>query len=75
MHSAPWSVNQQGRENVSHGCVNLAPVNAEAVFNAVLPGDPVEIIGSTQQLGPRDGNYYDWTIPWEAWTGKSALPR
>ena len=28
VHSAPWSVAQQGRENVSHGCVNLSPANA-----------------------------------------------
>lgn len=73
LHAAPWSVRQQGNTNVSHGCVNLAPGDAEAVFNAVLPGDPVEIVGSTQQLGAEDGNYYDWTVPWEAWTAKSAL--
>ncbi|MCA1703574.1 MAG: L,D-transpeptidase family protein [Actinobacteria bacterium] len=72
-HSAPWSVAQQGRTNVSHGCVNLSPANAAAVFDAVLPGDPVEIIGSSRQLGPRDGDYYDWTIPWATWTAKSAL--
>lgn len=75
LHSAPWSVDQQGRENVSHGCVNLSPADAETVFHAVLPGDPVEIVGSTQHLGPGDGNYYDWTVPWQAWTAKSALPR
>lgn len=74
IHSAPWSVAQQGRANVSHGCVNLSPANAAAVFGAVLPGGPVEIIGSSRQLGPRDGDYYDWTIPWAAWTAKSALP-
>jgi lipoprotein-anchoring transpeptidase ErfK/SrfK len=74
LHSAPWSVRQQGRTNVSHGCVNLSPANAKALFDLVLPGDPVEIVGSTQQLGPADGDYYDWTIPWDAWTAKSALP-
>jgi hypothetical protein len=42
------------------------------VFNAVLPGDPVEIIGSSRQLTPRDGDYYDWTIPWVTWTAMSA---
>jgi lipoprotein-anchoring transpeptidase ErfK/SrfK len=73
LHAAPWSVPQQGRTNVSHGCVNLSVANAEAVFNTVLPGDPVEIIGSSRQLAARDGDYYDWTIPWSAWTAKSAL--
>lgn len=73
VHSAPWSVRQQGRTNVSHGCVNLSPANAAAVFNAVLPGDPVEIVGTPRQLGPADGDYYDWTIPWSEWTARSAL--
>jgi lipoprotein-anchoring transpeptidase ErfK/SrfK len=74
LHAAPWSVAQQGRTNVSHGCVNLSPANAAAVFDAVLPGDPVDIIGSPRQLAASDGDYYDWTIPWSAWTAKSALP-
>jgi lipoprotein-anchoring transpeptidase ErfK/SrfK len=73
VHAAPWSVKQQGKANVSHGCVNLSPANAKEVYDVALPGDPVEIVGSSQQLGPSDGNYYDWTIPWEAWLAKSAL--
>jgi lipoprotein-anchoring transpeptidase ErfK/SrfK len=73
IHSAPWSVAQQGRTNVSHGCINLSPANAAAVYDAVLPGDPVEIIGSSRQLSARDGAYYDWTIPWTAWIAKSAV--
>ena len=74
IHAAPWSVAQQGRRNVSHGCVNLSPADATAVFDAVLPGDPVEIVGTSRPLSSRDGDYYDWTIPWEVWTAKSALP-
>jgi lipoprotein-anchoring transpeptidase ErfK/SrfK len=72
-HSAPWSVGQQGRWNVSHGCINLSPSAAKAVFTAVLPGDPVEITGSSQQLGPQDGDYFDWTVPWDVWVTESAL--
>ncbi|HET9257470.1 MAG TPA: Ig-like domain-containing protein, partial [Pseudonocardiaceae bacterium] len=75
IHAAPWSVAQQGKTNVSHGCVNLSPANAAAVFDAVLTGDPVEITGSSRQLTARDGDYYDWTIPWDAWTARSALSR
>ncbi len=74
IHSAPWSVAQQGKTNVSHGCINLSPTNAQAVFREVLPGDPVEVTGSSRQLGPSDGDYYDWTIPWTSWTAMSALP-
>jgi lipoprotein-anchoring transpeptidase ErfK/SrfK len=73
IHSAPWSVAQQGRTNASHGCVNLSPANAAAVYDTVLPGDPVEIIGSPRQLGAVDGDYYDWTIPWSSWEAMSAL--
>ena len=72
-HSAPWSVSQQGKTNVSHGCINLSPQGSKAVFDAVLPGDPVEITGSSQELGPEDGDYYDWAIPWDAWVAKSAV--
>jgi len=41
VHSAPWSVGQQGHSNVSHGCINLAPADAEWYFNNVGIGDPV----------------------------------
>ena len=41
VHSAPWSVGSQGSANVSHGCINLSPENAEWYFNTVQVGDPV----------------------------------
>jgi lipoprotein-anchoring transpeptidase ErfK/SrfK len=72
IHSAPWSVAQQGKTNVSHGCVNLSPANAAAVYDAVLPGDPVEITGTSRPLTARDGDYYDWTIPWSTWSAMSS---
>jgi lipoprotein-anchoring transpeptidase ErfK/SrfK len=43
VHSAPWSVNQQGHSNVSHGCVNLSPANAKWYFDNVQVGDPVTL--------------------------------
>lgn len=72
-HAAPWSASAQGRRNVSHGCINLSMADAKAVYDAVITGDPVEVTGSSQQLGKADGNYYDWTVPWDEWTAKSAL--
>jgi len=39
-HDAYWSVGEQGFENVSHGCVNLAPDDAETYYNLAVPGDP-----------------------------------
>jgi lipoprotein-anchoring transpeptidase ErfK/SrfK len=41
VHSAPWAVPAMGVENVSHGCISLAPDDAEWYFNAVKVGDPV----------------------------------
>jgi lipoprotein-anchoring transpeptidase ErfK/SrfK len=43
VHSAPWAVNSLGYENVSHGCINLSPEDAEWYFNTVNVGDPVII--------------------------------
>lgn len=72
-HAAPWSVGQQGKRNVSHGCANLSPANAKAYYDMALMGDPVEIVGSTQKLSPADGDYYDWIYSWDQWAAKSAL--
>ncbi|KUI35107.1 L,D-transpeptidase family protein [Mycobacterium sp. GA-2829] len=41
VHGAPWSTGSQGYANVSHGCINLSPDNADWYFNTVGLGDPV----------------------------------
>ncbi|KUI36973.1 hypothetical protein AU195_17110 [Mycobacterium sp. IS-1496] len=41
IHGAPWSTGSQGYANVSHGCINLSPDNADWYFNTVGMGDPV----------------------------------
>ncbi len=71
-HSAPWSVGQQGKRNVSHGCANLSPANAKAYYDSAMVGDPVEIEGSSQHLSAKDGDYYDWALSWDQWLAKSA---
>ncbi len=74
VHAAPWSVAQQGFENVSHGCINLSTDRAAWFFNFSQPGDVVEIrnsIGPT--LSAADGDIYDWAIPWDEWQAGSAL--
>ncbi|WP_068156028.1 L,D-transpeptidase [Rhodococcus phenolicus] len=43
VHAAPWSVDSQGYENVSHGCINLSTENAAWYFDNVEIGDPVVI--------------------------------
>jgi lipoprotein-anchoring transpeptidase ErfK/SrfK len=67
VHSAPWSVAQQGHTNVSHGCINVSPANAAWFFNFSAVGDVVEVVGTPVKLGPKDGDIYDWAIPWSEW--------
>ena len=35
-------------------------------------GDPVEVTGSGVDYSERDGDIYDWAIPWARWVGMSA---
>ncbi|WP_207894848.1 L,D-transpeptidase [Tamaricihabitans halophyticus] len=72
IHGYAPSISAQGNSNVSHGCVNLAPDNAKIYHDGALIGDPVEIEGSDQQLSSADHDYYDWTLSWKQWQGKSA---
>ncbi|MGY1831746.1 Ig-like domain-containing protein [Geodermatophilus sp. SYSU D01180] len=71
VHGAPWSVAQQGRENVSHGCINLSDENARWFYEFSQPGDVVEIVNS--DAGPLTSPIADWTIPWDQWQAGSAL--
>jgi hypothetical protein len=64
MHDAFWSVAQQGFENVSHGCVNLSPANAETYYKMSIQGDPVTITGS-----PKAGTWGNgWTVWFLSWS-------
>jgi lipoprotein-anchoring transpeptidase ErfK/SrfK len=67
VHAAPWSVAQQGRENVSHGCVNLSPANAQWFYGISQPGDIVQVTGTPVHLSGRDTDIPDWSIPWSQW--------
>ncbi len=73
IHSAPWSISQQGNTNVSHGCVNMSPENAEFIYNNVKIGDPITVRGTEVQLEWGNG-FTDWNIPWEEYIKGSAIP-
>ena len=73
VHANAATVGQQGSSNVTHGCINLSPANAQAYFDTALYGDPVEVTGSGAKLAPRDGDVWDWTLSWKEWQGLSAL--
>jgi L,D-transpeptidase catalytic domain len=74
LHDAYWSVGQQGFANVSHGCVNLSPANAQTYYQLSVPGDPVTITGSPRG-GTWDNGWTMWFLSWrDLWHG-SALHR
>ena len=73
IHSAPWSVGAQGRRNVSHGCVNVAPGNARWLFDRTLIGDPVTVKGTGDKLSYGNG-WTPWDKPWSEFIKGSALP-
>jgi len=64
IHSAPWSVKDQGVRNVSHGCVNVAPDQARWLFEQTLIGDPV-ITRGTERVLQQGNGWTAWDVPWE----------
>ena len=73
IHANPKSAAAQGSSNVTHGCVNLSVEDAKTYYDSAVYGDPVEVTGTPIQLSPRDGDIYDWAVPWSTWKAQSAL--
>lgn len=73
IHANPESLAAQGNTNVTNGCINLSPADAQAYFPTALYGDPVEVTGTRIPLSAADGDVYDWTIDWNTWKSLSAL--
>jgi lipoprotein-anchoring transpeptidase ErfK/SrfK len=59
VHSAPWSVGDQGKRDVSHGCINISPANAKWFFDNFGAGDPIIVKNSTGTYTRNDGSS-DW---------------
>ncbi|MFI5839395.1 Ig-like domain-containing protein [Catenuloplanes sp. NPDC051500] len=72
IHAAPWSDADQGRRNVSHGCVNVSNDGGKWVFEWTRVGDPVVIKGTEQKLPTGDG-WTAWNLSWEDFQAGSAL--
>ncbi|MEU0794805.1 Ig-like domain-containing protein [Amycolatopsis sp. NPDC005961] len=60
-----------GKNNNSHGCVNLLEADAKDFFDSALVGDPVEITGS-KLSAPMASDVKDWNYSWAAWQGLGA---
>ncbi|BBX85690.1 L,D-transpeptidase [Mycolicibacterium aubagnense] len=64
VHSAPWSVADQGKRNVSHGCINLAPDNAKWFYDQFGSGDPIVVKNSVGLYNQSDGaDDWQWGMP------------
>ena len=72
LHDAYWSVGEQGFINVSHGCVNMPPADAEFYYKMAVPGDPVTITGSPKG-GTWDNGWTEWFLNWSQLLKGSAL--
>jgi lipoprotein-anchoring transpeptidase ErfK/SrfK len=74
IHSMAATVWAQGRQNVSHGCVNSPPAFAKWFFGWSYLGDVVNVTGSGRGLEPFNGWSY-WEMPWKSWVQGSALDK
>ncbi|MFI5840164.1 Ig-like domain-containing protein [Catenuloplanes sp. NPDC051500] len=72
IHAAPWSDASQGRENVSHGCVNVSQDAGKWLFEQTKLGDPVVVKGTGVPLTNGDG-WTAWNMSWDDFKGLSAL--
>ena len=61
VHSAPWSVGDQGMRNVSHGCINISPDNAKWFYDNFGSGDPIVVKNSKGIYNQPDGAS-DWQM-------------
>jgi lipoprotein-anchoring transpeptidase ErfK/SrfK len=72
LHTAPWSVADQGHRNVSHGCTGMSDANGQWLYEQTRIGDVVETTGTSRPMTMGNG-YSDWNLSWAQWTGGSAL--
>jgi lipoprotein-anchoring transpeptidase ErfK/SrfK len=66
-HSAPWSVADQGVRNVSHGCINLSPQDAQWFYEQSRRGDVVQVVGTDVPPKLDDPGAADWNLTFEEW--------
>jgi lipoprotein-anchoring transpeptidase ErfK/SrfK len=66
VHMADWNIPKHGKENTSHGCINVGPANAQWFYDTFGVGDVVEVRNTPKQLPVTDG-LGDWNIPWSQW--------
>ena len=73
VHAAPWSLASQGRRNVSHGCVNVSPSNAEWFMGWSQLGDIIDVFNTPRGPDLWDAGTADWNISWKQWVADDPL--
>lgn len=66
LHQLNSTVDDQGRRNVSHGCLNLNLANAKWFYTHTRVGDVVKVVHSGGP-GLDIGRGGDWSVPWSRW--------
>ncbi|WP_053776120.1 Ig-like domain-containing protein [Gordonia sp. NB41Y] len=72
VHSAPWSLGDQGVDDVSNGCLNVSPENAEWFLQHAKRGDIVTVKNAVGPTLPGDDGLGDWNVPWSVWSKGNA---
>jgi lipoprotein-anchoring transpeptidase ErfK/SrfK len=62
----------QGKQNVSHGCINSRPDQAKWFYNQVQRGDVIDITGTDREMEWNNGWGY-WQMSFAQWKKGSAL--
>ncbi|MET9328695.1 Ig-like domain-containing protein [Tsukamurella sp. NPDC003166] len=72
VHSAPWSISQQGVSNASHGCLNVSPDNALWFLQNTRRGDIVKVTDTIAPTLEGNDGLGDWNVPWDVWRAGNA---
>jgi lipoprotein-anchoring transpeptidase ErfK/SrfK len=67
LHAAPWSVAQQGKANVSHGCTGMSDADAKWMYDHSQVGDVVVYVHSKRPLEWGNG-YTAWNKSFDDWS-------
>ena len=67
LHDAYWN-DELGQVNLSHGCTNLSPADAQWYYGWSRVGDPVSWVNTgTNKVLPVEDGYGDWNLSWAAY--------
>ncbi len=66
-HMADWNIWAHGKQNTSHGCINIGPANAQWFYDTFGLGDVVDVKNTPRPMKESDGIGGDWGVPWNKW--------